>query len=227
MKVNCFVFVLVLVLWPLAGHAQWRLGATGGYGYNDYSIDTHYMIDYRYTGVWGKTLGVMGQYDVNDWLGVRAELNMTEKNHRLRRSRDQRTMDYKVYNSYLQLPLMASLGFGGRRVRGFCNVGVYGGYWLYSRMRGFDVNVFSGRTYFFKQRIDFNDERDQRWDFGLAGGLGVEWRFARHWGAQVEGRCYYSTTSTQKDYQRINDPRYNTFIGVQAAVCYFLGKGKK
>lgn len=213
---------LLLAIIPMAAMAQWRIGATVGYGYNAFSIDRHYMTDYKYEGRWGITAGIAGQYDVTPWLGVRAEVNWAEKGHRLSRSHLMQTVDYKIFNHYLQLPVMASFSFGGTSVRGFCNVGVYGGYWMKSHYRGFDTNVATDKTYLVERDLDFNSDRDQRWDCGLAGGLGIEYRFLQHWAAQAEVRCYYSTTSITRDYQRISDPRYNTFTGMQLAVFYLF-----
>ena len=73
---------------------------------------------------------------------------------------------------------------------------------------------------------EFVEKRDQRFDFGLVGGLGVEWRFKllkKDWAWQIiEARIYYSTLSTQKDYMKIRDPRYNTTLALQSGLCYFL-----
>ena len=209
---------IALVL-PSLAFAQWRVGVNGGATYNHSTISKHYMTDYQWKDRWGVTLGVMGQYDVNDWLGVRAELDWTQKNYRLTRQIFS-NLDYKYVNNYLQLPVMASFSFGGKQLRGFCNAGVYGGYWLTSGREGTDFNNSSEKVYEFSEDIKFNSERDQRFDFGFVGGIGVEYRFCQRWAAQVEMRYYYSTVSTQKDYMRLSDPRYNSTLGVQAGLWY-------
>jgi len=209
---------IALVL-PSLAFAQWRVGVNGGATYNHSTISKHYMTDYQWKDRWGVTLGVMGQYDVNDWLGVRAELDWTQKNYRLTRQ-ILSNLDYKYVNNYLQLPVMASFSFGGKQLRGFCNAGVYGGYWLTSGREGTDFNNSSEKVYEFSEDIKFNSERDQRFDFGFVGGIGLEYRFCQHWAAQVEMRYYYSTVSTQKDYMRLSDPRYNSTLGVQAGLWY-------
>jgi hypothetical protein len=56
----------------------------------------------------------------------------------------------------------------------------------------------------------------------IAARMGVEYRFAKHWGAQVEARYYYSTTSTQKQYMRVKDFRYNSTLALQAGVMYYF-----
>ena len=209
---------IALVL-PSLAFAQWRVGVNGGATYNHSTISKHYMTDYQWKDRWGVTLGVMGQYDVNDWLGVRAELDWTQKNYRLTRQ-ILSNLDYKYVNNYLQLPVMASFSFGGKQLRGFCNAGVYGGYWLTSGREGTDFNNSSEKVYEFSEDIKFNSERDQRFDFGFVGGIGLEYRFCQRWAAQVEMRYYYSTVSTQKDYMRLSYPRYNSTLGVQAGLWY-------
>ena len=209
---------IALVL-PSLAFAQWRVGVNGGATYNHSTISKHYMTDYQWKDRWGVTLGVMGQYDVNDWLGVRAELDWTQKNYRLTRQIFS-NLDYKYVNNYLQLPVMASFSFGGKQLRGFCNAGVYGGYWLTSGREGTDFNNSSEKVYEFSEDIKFNSERDQRFDFGFVGGIGLEYRFCQRWAAQVEMRYYYSTVSTQKDYMRLSDPRDNSTLGVQAGLWY-------
>lgn len=175
MKQKFFLLVGALML-TMAAHAQWRLGVTVGAASNHYRMDRQYMTDYYLKDRWGLTMGITGQYDINEWLGVRADLNWTQKNHRI--GRDRVSMRYDYTNNYLQLPVMASFSFGGKKVRGFCNAGVYGGYWLSSNYDGYDYNNFSSANYKVKGHVDFNSDRDQRWDFGLVGGLGVEYRFA-------------------------------------------------
>ena len=213
------LLTLVALVLPSLAFAQWRVGVNGGATYNHSTISKHYMTDYQWKDRWGVTLGVMGQYDVNDWLGVRAELDWTQKNYRLTRQIFS-NLDYKYVNNYLQLPVMASFSFGGKQLRGFCNAGVYGGYWLTSGREGTDFNNSSEKVYEFSEDIKFNSERDQRFDFGFVGGIGLEYRFCQRWAAQVEMRYYYSTVSTQKDYMRLSDPRYNSTLGVQAGLWY-------
>ena len=111
------VMALVAFLMVTTAQAQWRVGVTGGTDYNVYRMDQQYMTDYKVDGRWGITMGVTGQYNVNDWLGVRADLNLTQKNYRHSRV-VYSDVDYKFTNNYLQLPVMASFSFGGERLRG-------------------------------------------------------------------------------------------------------------
>ena len=193
------LFLALAALATLQASAQWRIGVNVGGMYNHYVIDKHYFDDYQYKDRWGVGFGLMGQYDILDWLGVRAELDYVQKNHQQMRTLDE--SDCRITNTYLQLPVMASFGFGGTKLRGFCHVGAYGGYWLNSRIKGDVFSSFSRKTYDVDQEIPFDSERDQRWDFGFLG---------------------HSVVSTQKDYMRVKDPKYNSTLALQAGVCYFF-----
>ena len=166
----CIVAALTM-LPAVCAHAQWRVGVTGGADYNVFSMDRQYLDDYRIDGRWGATLGITGQYSFNDWLGVRADLNWTQKNYRKHRMVLWQ-MDYKYRNDYLQLPVMATFNVGGHRLRGFCNLGAYGGYWLSSHRKGTDYSYFGSYMMPFSERVSFDNEVDRRWDFGLVGGIG-------------------------------------------------------
>ena len=210
--------MLVLML-PMMVFAQWRVGINGGGDLNHFIIDKQYQTDYQFKDRWGGTVGIMGQYDIADWAGIRFELDWMQKNYRQTRE-TLKVYDYKYVNNYLQLPVMGSFSFGGPKVRGFCNLGIYGGYWLNSSRKGFDYNALTQKGYDFTEKVEFYDDRDRRWDFGFVGGAGLEYRFASHWAAQVELRYYYSTVSTTKVNDVAKDYRYNSTLALQAGLWY-------
>lgn len=210
--------MLVLML-PMMAFAQWRVGINGGGDLNHFIIDKQYQTDYQFKDRWGGTVGIMGQYDIADWAGIRFELDWMQKNYRQTRE-TLKVYDYKYVNNYLQLPVMGSFSFGGQKIRGFCNLGIYGGYWLNSSRKGFDYNALTQKGYDFTEKVEFYDDRDRRWDFGFVGGAGLEYRFASHWAAQVELRYYYSTVSTTKVNDVAKDYRYNSTLALQAGLWY-------
>ena len=223
MKNRILILAAVLLLLPLGVRAQWRVGFDAGATYNEYSMDKQYMTDYRFQGGWSYMLGVNAQYNFTDWLGVRADLDFVQRAWRHTRSEYAQRLDYNYRNNYLLLPVMASFSFGGRTVRGFANLGLYGGFWLSSGRYGQEFNSVSGRGFGFSESIAFIPEKDQRWDVGYAGGLGVEWQFASHWSALAEARGYYSVVSAVKPYMtHVQDYRYNSTIALQAGVRYIF-----
>lgn len=193
--------------------AQWRVGASGGATFNHYSIDTQYQTDYRYGGAWGWSAAITGQYDFFDWMGLHIELKASERNYRFYRTGVFSGIDYICHNTYLQLPVMARFSFGGKKVRGFLNAGVYGGYWLAGRYKGTVYNRISQETEPLDVAYEFQNEKDRRWDIGMAGGVGIEYLFHENWAMSLEGRCYYSLISTTKQYMLVKDYRYFSVEG--------------
>lgn len=213
---------LMLVL-SVAAQAQWRVGLSGGADYNWFTINKQYRNNFHYDGAWGWDAAVFGQYNFKDWLGLRFELEASERNHRVYRDGVFDGTNYVNRNTYLHLPVMAQFSFGGRTVRGFVNAGVYAGCWLAGKQQGTYYDVSSWSTYRINQPYAFQAEKDRRWDFGLAGGIGMEFRLAEHWAMHVEGRCYYSFISTVKPYMDyVEDKRYNTTVGMNLGFCYIF-----
>ena len=223
-KLFFFLTVLLFIapIWTGSAQAQWRIGASGGATYNWYSVDMQYQVDYRIAGAWGWSAALFGQYNFKDWLGLRFELEASERNHRFYRTKTFVGTDYTYHNTYVQLPVMAQFSFGGTRVRGFVNTGVYAGFWAASQQKGTLFNSLDNITHPVDEPYIFQSEKDQRADFGLAGGLGLECRVAEHWAIHLEGRCYYSFISSTKQYMRVKDYRYNTTLGIQAGFCYIF-----
>ena len=202
--------------------AQWRIGVSAGADYNHYTINTHYQTDYHYDGAWGWTAAVFGQYDFLPWVGLRAEIEATERNHRFYRTGIFAGTNYVLHSTYLQLPVMAQFSFGGTRVRGFVNAGVYAACLLDARYKGTWFDPLSDNTVALNQPYPINAQKDQRADFGLAGGVGVEYRFLTHYAMHIEARGYYSFISTVKPYMQIRDNRYNTTLSMNLGFSYIF-----
>ena len=221
-KAMRMMVLLSLLLLPYHAKAQWRLGVNGGGTWNHYSINKQYMTDYRYVDEWGGMAGVTTQYNFFEWLGLRAELNFAQRSYRHTRYEFADNLSVRYENNYLLLPVTVNFSFGGQKVRGFVNAGVYAGVWLNGKRGGTEKNSMGGGSAFqFSEPYKFNAEKDQRGDFGYTGGIGIEYRFHEHWMAQIEAICYYSVISTTKQYMdHQKDYRYNTTIGLQAGVAY-------
>lgn len=215
------VLTVMTAILPLAAQAEWRVGVSGGGDYNWFSINKQYQVNYHYDGAWGWNAAVFGQYNFKKWVGLRFELEASERNHCFYRDGIYSGTNYINRNTWLQLPVMAQFSFGGEKVRGFVNAGVYAGYWLAGHQKGTLFDMFTDRTLRIDTPYAFQADKDQRWDFGLAGGLGIEYRFHEHWAMHLEGRCYYSFISTVKPYmQQVKDYRFNTTIGINVGFAY-------
>lgn len=203
-------------------HAQdnrWRLGANGGFTSNSYHMNTSYQSDWTQRRRGGFSTGLSGQFDINEWLGVRADLMFIQRNYS--KCRQMISNSYHYTNNYLQLPVMASLSFGGSKLRGFTNLGVFMGYWTSSNAKVKAMNIFTNNAINTTQSIPLNSTRDNRFTFGYVAGTGVQYQIAPRWSAQGELRCYYDITSQVKQYQpHISDNRYNTTISLQLTGFY-------
>lgn len=202
-----------------SAESKWKLGVTVGYTNNTYSMDNSYQSDWQQSSRGGISVGLTGQYNVVDWFGVRMDLQWMQKNYR--NSRALQVDEYNYTNDYIQIPLMADFSFGGKKLRGFFDAGVYGGYWLSSRVKGMGTNGLNNVTAEpISQSGMINSKRDNRMVFGYVGGMGLEYRFSPHWSCQLECRYYYDVTSQVKQYQDIKDYRYNGTLVLQAAAAY-------
>jgi hypothetical protein len=220
MQHKSFLLAFVLLL-PLTIQAQWRVGVNGGASWNHYAVDKQYQTDYRYVPQWSGTAGIFTQYNFFDWLGLRAGVYYAQRNYRHTRSTYADRLNVKYDNNYLLFPVTANFSFGGQKVRGYANIGIYGGAWLASHRSGTEFNSFSNKATEFSESYVFNEQRDERGDFGYTGGLGIEYRFHEHWMMQVEATCYYSVVSATKQYMEYQkDYRYHTTVGLQAGISY-------
>ena len=127
-------------------------------------------------------------------------------------------------NNYIQLPVMVSACYG-KKFKCFVNLGVFGGHWTKKKASGYSAYGIEevpkdDKPSLFVAENEFDSSRDQRLDFGLVGGIGAEWLCWEHIAFQIEIRDYYSVTSTQKDYMRIKDPRYNNTVALQGGICW-------
>lgn len=232
------VFCLALAA-VLPATAQWRVGLTAGYSRNTLSVDTGYAYDLRYEARGGFTAGIPVQYDFRDWFGLRADLVFVQKGQKMHRTDAYKAIYTDTRNNYLQLPVMANFSFGGQRVRGFLNAGGYVGGWLSSHRKGVTMRLFSdeegddsgavspANRYEFDEKAPFDSRRDNRFEAGLVGGVGVSYRVAPRVELQAEGRCYYALTDMQKNYMKFHTPRYNTTFVVQVGCSVLLGKTDK
>ncbi len=222
MKLDRLIALAGFLMICSAASAQWRAGVTAGAANNTLCLDTQYQYDWRYDDRQGVNIGLMGQYDFNDWLALRAELLFQQRGYTMRRTENyiaENTFRYR--DDYLVLPVMASFSFGGKTLRGFLNAGVSGGYWLESWCKG-SFQEIDDDTEAVNTKIELLKIRDRRSDFGYIGGLGLEYRIAKHLAAQVEARYYYSVVSKKKQYQAAKDYQYNSTLTLSATVAYIF-----
>lgn len=78
-------------------------------------------------------MGITAQYNFLDWLGLRLDWTMAQRNYTSRfylrewtdLNGDTQYEQYCYTNTYHLLPLTLSFSFGGEHVRGYANIGGY------------------------------------------------------------------------------------------------------
>lgn len=218
------IFLLFFLVAQLAVYGQWKIGVGGGPSINAYSNQGQ-NFDYNLnmflgpidktsfhsTTSWGASIGAFGQYSFCKYFGIRADISWTQKN--ISKYFHHKRYTYNITNNYLQMPVVAigSLPIG--RFTLYLNAGVYGAYWMSSVLNSnIDTTDFNG----------INSDYDNRFSFGLTGGLGVAFAISKKLSIQLEANCYYDLTSAKKKIRGFNNPRYNTTFVFQPLISYTL-----
>lgn len=232
--------MLAIVVTAVTASAQWRIGATAGYVNNSLDTKTNYAYDLRYEDRGGFTMAVPVQYDFTEWLGARAEIAYVQKNYSQHRTHYFEGYYENRRNEYLSLPVMASFSFGSPRLRGFLNMGVYMGCWINSHRDGVTkiedeptdadmepvTSLTPENTYKYSETVEFDSRRDNRFDGGLCGGVGVEFRLNTFVGFNAEWRLYYGLSNMYKS-KTVGMPRYNTSWALQVGAFITFDTKKK
>lgn len=244
MKVKFFITLrvlpaLFLLVMAIPMQAQWSVGVNMGYTHNSLTTSSGYFYDRVYHPQDGFTVGVPVKYAFNDWFALGGEALFIQKGYDVRRSGFYEPLHQEVSNNYLSVPLYANFSFGGKRLRGFMNVGGYMGYWLSSYTKGTTIHQFNSpdndtNIYYdiedvnlihhFDEKVPFDSRRDNRFEAGGMVGAGISYMLTDKIQLAAECRYYHSLTDLQKDYMLFRVPRYNNTFAITAGVSYLLGK---
>ena len=141
----------------------------------------------------GVTFGVVARYMEENHFGLIAEVNMTQRGWR--ENFEGAPFKYSRTLTYIQIPLMTHIFFGNRHVKGFFNLGPEVGYMLGSHISAdFDylnhasVPNFPGHNRVTEQ---MSMEISNKFDYGIAAGVGIEFVAAGRHSIFIEGRYYY------------------------------------
>ncbi|MBR3489609.1 MAG: PorT family protein [Bacteroidales bacterium] len=160
----------------------------------------------RNAGTWyadrGVDFEVVTGYQFNQWFGIRTGLGVLTKNYITDLEINYIDINdvYRTYyrDVYLQLPLLADLSVGGEDVRVHFMFGGFAAYWLSQWRHGYvyvadDPRPFVGDAYHFVEGYD------NRFDAGVAGGIGLSLKVSPAWQLHFEGDYYHGLISTAKN----------------------------
>jgi hypothetical protein len=211
--------------------AQFSAGLEGGFNKNYLVTNNANRAFTNYNPMYGFSIGVPVQYKLNDWLVIAADPSFIQKNYEQDRSSFFAGIYEQSKNSYINLPLTAHFLFGGRRLKGFAEAGIYGAYWITGKVKGAMPDILdqgsstsSGNVYDYdniykyNEKYAFDSRRDNRLEAGWVGGLGISYDINSRFQVFTAARLLYSFTDQQKNYETNQTPRYNSTYGMNAGV---------
>lgn len=155
----------------------------------------------------GMTAGVSFRYAEERHVGLLAELNLTQRGWK-EDFTETPQFEYAHTLTYIELPIMTHIFFGGRKVKGFFNLGPQLSYMVGNSVKAnFDYHDIKSIPDFpTRNRTTEQMSMDvsNRFDYGICGGAGIELIIKRHHSIMLEGRYYYGLANifpaTKKDY---------------------------
>ncbi len=216
------LFLLLLVGIHSTVSAQWRAGGYGGLSWCERSIQSGYdYVRLRFADTGGMA-GLMGQYNFKDWLGVRTDVNVQWRNFHERYSIVGERYSYR--NMYVNVPVMANFSFGGKKLRGYVNLGGYAGIWA---CRNVDSRQWNNGSDASDRHSEVSQSgfsaADKRIDAGAAGGVGLSYQFFSNWIANAECLLYYGLLNNHDTgSSRYSQPSYDTVPCVTLGVAWLF-----
>ncbi len=183
---------------------NFAVGINGGANYSTVSFEKHRV---KQKGLIGPNAGITLRYISEKYFamicGLQVELNYSQRGWDKKFENSDGTEDlsrgYKRTMNYLELPFLAHLAFG-RDVGAqfFINLGPQIAYMISDTENQFGLSTEELAIEEYGKKIE------NRFDYGIAGGLGVEIRTRRAGNFLIEGRYYFGLAdfykSEKKDY---------------------------
>lgn len=145
--------------------------------------------------------GLVYRYNAHKYCGLQVELNYMQRGWREKIDDNPSIkVDYTRRLNYIELPAMAHIYFGKKKVRGFVNVGPQIGVCFLESQSGEQHPI---------QKEQYKP-LDSKFDWGITGGVGMLVRSVNAGTFQLEARFSYSLgdyfSNTAKDYFKHSNP---------------------
>jgi len=207
-------FSLLFILLPLFGFSQTYFGIKGGYTFSTVS----FLPDNKSVLIPGEPLelGVVVKYYDTKYVGFQGELYYTNRGYK---APYKEIWNIKRVNKYIELPVFIQFKLNLSLVNLNVQAGPYVAY-LLSAKEGYDsTNVWKMND------VKFNILRDNRFDYGLLGGIGLSHEFS--WGViQADVRVGYGFADLL-DYSYAGNPKQSKAVVQSVNVCYLYNFSKK
>ncbi len=169
------ILFLLSLFFAVEANAQFLIGIQGGSNFA--KMDFTNNQEYKFTKVnynQGFIGGVVIQYLNEKHAGIQGELNFTQRGWSENDTIGDNNLKYNNSFNYLELPMLTHVNIGGGKLRGLFNLGPYIAYAISAKKSVKDLNtgIESSTDY------TFDSNTDNRLDYGLAIGAGMEYRFS-------------------------------------------------
>lgn len=226
-------------------YSKISIGLEIGYNENFLLTNVSDLISTEYTSKSGSSIGVPIVYTANDWFSIEANPSLIEKNYSMKRTGYYTGVYRDTKNTYLQVPLIGQFSFGGKKLKGYLDLGVYAAYWSNSQITGAmpnilnqpqygtyinNSNTFSStifqdyNAYNYDQPYQFNSTVDNRLELGVIIGGGLSYQIRENGKIFIETKYFDATTDQQKNYQQGLVPKYNETYTFSVGYLYRLKK---
>ncbi len=141
----------------------------------------------------GITFGVTARYTEEKYFGLVADLNITQRGW-AEKYKDNPEFSYRRQFTYIQLPVMTHIYFGSAKFRGFVNLGPSIGYMLQDKITAnFDYSDIPSVKGYPTDRHNeqLTEPVYRKFDYGITGGVGAEFRLMRKHSFMIEARYYF------------------------------------
>ena len=155
----------------------------------------------------GVTMGFTARYTEERFFGLIGEINITQRGWKENFARDEAPeFEYSRTLTYVQIPLLTHIYFGSRRVKGFFNLGPEAGFMISDKINAnFDYRNYQDIEGFpmgYRTNEQLNKKIENKFDYGIAGGAGIEFFINRRNSVQLEGRYYFGLGNIFNDSKR-------------------------
>ncbi len=187
---------------------KFSLGLAGAGGINNTYVDVTQQynasdFNKNYTSKIGAQFGIVGGFNISRELSVGAELNASFKNYSINYSTNDFNITDNEHLSFLEVPLYVTYTYGKGIIRPFVRLGAYGDY-LLSASSDFSATYQPDKTSYSDNGVNSNNRRNST-NFGLLGGIGLNWKANPALQVFVEFRYAYGLTNIVNDANRYSD----------------------
>ncbi|MCI9285888.1 MAG: PorT family protein [Muribaculaceae bacterium] len=210
-KALAYIIAALCLMLPSAAMAQreyspnFAIGAKAGATLSrmEFSPSVHQKM------VQGYTMGITARYTEEKIFGLIGEINITQRGWMEDFVRDEAPQfSYKRQLTYIQIPLLTHIYFGSDKIKGFFNLGPEVGYMIGEKTTAnFDYMNYSDIPNFpagYRTNEQLKMGVQNKFDYGIAGGAGVEFTIKRKHSFLLEGRYYFGLgnifKATKRDY---------------------------